>query len=164
MPRKPDPLEMMRSICLSLPETKETPTWGQPHFRVREKIFAGCGSEKGLTTIGFKLERAHAEAIIERPGFSRAPYVGHAGWVSLDALSVKDWDEVRDLVHESYRLIAPKGCQAKMSAGTKEPKPAARTTRAKSATRRSPAAKPAGPKAKSATRRSPAAKPARSKR
>ncbi|MEO2016269.1 MAG: DUF1801 domain-containing protein [Fuerstiella sp.] len=30
-------LERLRGICLSLPKTKETLTWGKPHFRVGEK-------------------------------------------------------------------------------------------------------------------------------
>lgn len=116
-------LERMREICLSLPDTKETPTWGSPHFRVGEKIFAGCGEHQGKGSIGFKLEMAHAAAIVERPGFTRAPYVGHKGWVSLDTDSVRDWDEVRALVHESYRLIAPKKSLAKLSPSAKTPHP-----------------------------------------
>jgi predicted DNA-binding protein (MmcQ/YjbR family) len=107
-------LAKMRRICLTLPDTKETPTWGQPHFRVGEKIFAGLGEEKGTLTIGFKLEKDLAEAIIRRPGFSRAPYVGQHGWVSLDVGTVRDWNEVRDLVHQSYRLIAPKKTLARL--------------------------------------------------
>jgi predicted DNA-binding protein (MmcQ/YjbR family) len=106
-------LEEMREICLSLPDTKETPTWGQPHFRVGEKIFAGLGDEKGVLAVGFKLERDHADAMVRRPGFSRAPYVGHKGWVSVDVGVVTDWDELRHLIHESYRLIAPKKTLAK---------------------------------------------------
>jgi predicted DNA-binding protein (MmcQ/YjbR family) len=123
----------MRQICLSLPDTKETPTWGSPHFRVGEKIFAGCGEEKGKGSIGFKLEMSHAADIVARPGFTRAPYVGHKGWVSLDIDSVSDWDEVRDLVLESYRLIAPKRSLAKLSAKTKPPHPPASKRLAKKA-------------------------------
>ena len=107
-------LKRMREICLSLPDTKETLTWGQPHFRVIEKIFAGCDGEDGVSTIGFKLEMDHAAAILEDPRFSRAPYVGHKGWVSMDASGVTDWNEVRDLIRESYRLIAPKKSLAKL--------------------------------------------------
>ena len=77
-------LRRMRAICLALPDTKETPTWGEPHFRVGEKIFAGLGEKKGVVTIGFKLELDHADAMVRRPGFARAPYVGHKGWVSMD--------------------------------------------------------------------------------
>src|SRR4029078_12648719 len=73
--------------------------------------------EKGKATIGFKLEMEHAAILVENdPRFERAPYVGHKGWVSLDAKSVKDWNEVRGLVMESYRLIAPKKTLAKLDA------------------------------------------------
>jgi len=111
------PLDHMRAICLALPETKETLTWGQPHFRVGEKIFAGCGDEKGRAVIGFKLDMDHADAVIQDPRFWRAPYVGHKGWVSMDASRVDDWNEVRALIQESYRLIAPKKTVARMDAG-----------------------------------------------
>src|SRR5262249_41567810 len=114
-------LAKMRRICLALPDTKETPTWGQPHFRVGEKIFAGCGAEKGAVSVGFKLEMDHADAVVRRPGFSRAPYVGHKGWVSVDAEVMKHWDELRALTHESYRLIAPKRTLAKWESGPSSP-------------------------------------------
>jgi predicted DNA-binding protein (MmcQ/YjbR family) len=117
-------LAKMRGICLALPETKETLTWGEPHFRVGEKIFAGCGNEKGRLSIGFKLEMDHADLVVQDPRFRRAPYVGHKGWVSMDASGIRDWGEVRGLVLESYRLIAPKRTFAKLgpSAGPKNPK------------------------------------------
>ncbi|HSP18354.1 MAG TPA: MmcQ/YjbR family DNA-binding protein [Myxococcaceae bacterium] len=107
MPRS-DPLTQMRRICLALPGTTETMTWGQPHFRVRGKIFAGFGDHGGTFTIGFKLEREHADAAVQDPRFTRAPYVGAHGWISMDVKGVRDWAEVRALVRESYRLIAPK--------------------------------------------------------
>lgn len=119
-------LRKMRAICLALPDTKETPTWGEPHFRVGEKIFAGLGEKNGVVTIGFKLELDHADAMVRRPGFARAPYVGHKGWVSMDVTGPTDWDEARALIRESYRLIAPKKTVAKWLAGA-QPKPARRT-------------------------------------
>jgi predicted DNA-binding protein (MmcQ/YjbR family) len=129
---KIDPiLTKMREICLSLPDTKETITWGQPHFRVGDKIFSGYGEEKGKKVIGFKLEMDHADAMLEDPRFWRAPYVGHKGWVSMDATQVRHWEEVRILVHESYRLIAPKKSLAKLGDGAPAPAPAAARTSAK---------------------------------
>jgi len=108
-------LDRLRKLCLSLPDTKETITWGTPHFRVGEKIFAGCGEEKGIPVIGFKLDRDHADVMIQDPRFWRAPYVGHKGWVSMDATRIEDWRELRSLIHESYRLIAPKRSLAKLT-------------------------------------------------
>jgi len=123
-------LDHMREICLALPDSRETLTWGQPHFRVGEKIFAGCGEEKGRPVIGFKLDMDHADAIIQDARFWRAPYVGHKGWVSMDASGVRDWDEVRPLVLESYRLIAPKRTVAKLDGGaTPAPKRARKQAR-----------------------------------
>jgi len=113
---KIDPiLTKMREICLSLPDTKETLTWGQPHFRVGDEIFSGYGEEKGKKVIGFKLEMDHADAMLDDPRFWRAPYVGHKGWVSMDATRVREWEEVRILIQESYRLIAPKKSLAKLA-------------------------------------------------
>ena len=117
MPKTPVALTRMRSICLSFPDTKETPTWGTPHFRVGEKIFAGYGDEKGKASIGFKLEMAHAKAILRDKRFQPAPYVGHKGWVSMDVGGPVDWDQVREWIEESYELIAPKKSLAKMSPG-----------------------------------------------
>jgi predicted DNA-binding protein (MmcQ/YjbR family) len=129
-------LDHMRAICLALPETRETLTWGQPHFRVGEKIFAGCGEEKGRVVIGFKLDMDHADAVIQDPRFWRAPYVGHKGWVSMDANAVDDWDEVRPLVLESYRLIAPRRTVAKLDGGAAPAAPKAPKKKAPKAPRK----------------------------
>jgi predicted DNA-binding protein (MmcQ/YjbR family) len=111
------PLAQMRRICLALPDATETLTWGQPHFRVKGKIFAGFGDHGGKPTIGFKLEREHADVVIQDSRFERAPYVGAHGWVSMDVSRVRDWDEVRAFLVESYRLIAPKGSWVAFQAG-----------------------------------------------
>ena len=122
----PDVLKKLRAICLSLPNTKETLSWGSPHFRVGEKIFCGIGGEKGVVTIGFKLEMDHADAIIQDPRFWRAPYVGKHGWVSMQVTPKMNWRQVKAFVEESYRLIAP---------GPKAPK-TPRTQKAKRAPRK----------------------------
>lgn len=118
-------LKRISDICLSVPDTKLTMTWGEPHFRVGDKIFCGYGKEKsGRTTIGFKLDMEHADILVKNdPRFTRAPHVGHKGWVSMDAKKIKDWNEVRTLVLESYRLIAPKKTLARLDGA-----PAARKT------------------------------------
>jgi predicted DNA-binding protein (MmcQ/YjbR family) len=115
-------LKQMRRICLSLPETRETLTWGQPHFRVGDKIFAGCGDENGRTVVSFKLEMDHADAIVQDERFWRAPYVGHKGWISLDASRVQNWDEVRPLILESYALIAPRRLVKRLEESARTPR------------------------------------------
>ena len=117
MMRSSTVLARARKLCLSLPDTEETITWGKPHFRVAGKIFCGFGEESGRTVLGFKLAKPHAALIVSRPTFWPAPYVGRHGWVSMDASGVDHWDEVRDLLLESYQLIAPKASLAKLAAG-----------------------------------------------
>ena len=34
------PIDRLRAICLALPEAVEKEAWGDPTFRVRDKIFA----------------------------------------------------------------------------------------------------------------------------
>jgi hypothetical protein len=75
-------LTKLRQICLALPDTKETFTWGNPHFRVGEKIFCGYtdhDDSKGGTggpVIGCKLEKSHARDILADPRFGRSPRPG----------------------------------------------------------------------------------------
>ena len=40
--------------------------------------------------------------------------MGHKGWVSMDMSDVDDWEEVRELILDRYRLIAPKRSLAKL--------------------------------------------------
>ena len=101
-------LGKLRKICLTLPDTTETLTWGKPHFRVANKIFCGCGGEGGRPCLGFKMEMADATVMINIPGITKAPYVGNQGWVSLDPDVFDDWDEIEQMVIGSYRIIAPK--------------------------------------------------------
>ena len=120
MPKASPALVRFRAICLALPDTKETPTWGTPHFRVGDKIFAGFGEKDGRASIGFKLEMDHARAILRDRRFTPAPYVGHKGWVSMELSGATDWDQIRELVEESYLLIAPKRSLAKLAGGSAE--------------------------------------------
>ena len=127
MKTKDPVLEKVRAICLALPDTKETPTWGKPHFRVKEKIFCGYDAEDADgASVGFKMETEVAFAIVSDPRFFRAPYVGQHGWVGMRTKSIKakDWPQVKAMIEDSYRMIAPKPSLAKLAA----PKaPAAKT-------------------------------------
>lgn len=117
MPTAAQRAQKIREIYLSFPDTVETRTWGTPHFRVTDKIFGGLDEEEGKLSIGFKLGMEHAaERVANDPRFGKAPYVGHKGWVNMDVSAAKDWEEIRALVGESYRLIAPKKSLAKLTA------------------------------------------------
>lgn len=102
------------ALCLALPDTKLTMTWGSPHFRVTDKIFCGFGSDDGKQVMGVKLSMSHARAVVKEARFWPSPYVGKHGWVSMDVTQRKSWAEVAALIRESYQLIAPKASLAKL--------------------------------------------------
>jgi predicted DNA-binding protein (MmcQ/YjbR family) len=100
----------LRDICLSLPEAVEKPFGGHtaPSFRVRDKLFV-MTSEDGQTMM-FKAGPGVQEALIaEAPERFFVPaYVGNKGWVGARLDIDQDWDEIAELIEDSYRLIAPK--------------------------------------------------------
>jgi len=103
-----------RDICLALPETSEVfvENWGHPTFRVgpKQKMFASCSPpDAERPSLGMKVDRAHQQALVHTDTrFSVAAYVGKHGWINMDAGGPVDWDEVRELVVESYCLNAPR--------------------------------------------------------
>ena len=104
----------LREICLRLPEATEVEAWGDPTYRVRNKIFA---MEKGAgTEVWLKGAPGEQEALVESDPacFFVPPYVGHKGWIGARLGAVSDWEELGELVEESYRLIAPKRLAAQL--------------------------------------------------
>lgn len=102
-------LDRVRLICLVLPHTQETITWGRPFFRVGEKIFCGCTADHGRTQIRLKMEPREATLMIRVPGVEKAAYSRpNDGWVTVDPAVFDDWDEISRLLVDSFRLVAPK--------------------------------------------------------
>lgn len=100
-------LDKIRAICLALPEATEEVTWGTDiNFRVRKKIFCFPGNGGSLTV---KADKQELAPLLDDPRFSPAPYLARGGWVRMDLQLAKvDWTEIRELIHTSYVLIAPK--------------------------------------------------------
>ena len=110
---RPERLRRLRELCLALPEATEKETWGDPTWRVRDRIFAmqKGNVDGGRPSVWLKAGEGVQEALVasDPDRFFVPPYVGHKGWVGvhLDGRSVP-WDEVGDLVEDSFRLVAPK--------------------------------------------------------
>ena len=105
-----EPVGRLRRICLALPEATEQQTWGDPTFRVRGKIFAMPKRGAGRLSLWCKAPPGAQDPLVAAAPdrFFVPPYVGHRGWVGVRLDTRPDWDEVADLVAESYRLTAPK--------------------------------------------------------
>ena len=102
-------LAQVRAHCLSLPNATEELTWGHPTFRIGGKIFAtsGAGAD-GRASCGCKTSREHQAVLVQRPGFSVADYVGRYGWVTIELDGSVEISEIRALITDSWRQIAPR--------------------------------------------------------
>jgi predicted DNA-binding protein (MmcQ/YjbR family) len=100
-------LARLRSICLALPETTETGSWGHPNFKAGKKTFVAFEQVKGRASIAFRLEPNEVERLLRRKQFFATPY-GRGLWASLWADNGVDWAAVEDLVKRSYRVVALK--------------------------------------------------------
>ena len=103
-------LARLRPICLALPEAEERETWGEPTFRVRDKIFCMHRTDSGAPALWCKAPPGSQAILVgaDPKRFFVPPYVGHKGWVGMRLGKGVDWREVDALVVRSYRLTAPK--------------------------------------------------------
>ena len=108
-------LNRLRKICLALPGADVKVSHGRPAFFTK-KIFAGYGAVvKGEHDSGqydqalvFMPAGDELAALQQDDRFFSPAYWGPYGWMGLDLSSKPDWDEVVELVEDSYRLTAPK--------------------------------------------------------
>lgn len=114
-----NPLHRLRAICLALPEANERGGVGDPSFKVRDKIFAMQHRVDGRMSMWCKAPPGAQEVLVgsEPARFFVPPYVGHHGWVGVWLDREIDWEEVADLVQESYRMTAPKRLSALLDQG-----------------------------------------------
>ena len=117
------PLARLRRICLGLPEAHEVEAWGEPTFRVRNKLFAMYAAANnhhggGRPAVWCKAAPGNQALMVraEPERYFVPPYVGPSGWVGVWLDRNPDWSEVKDLMKDSYRLVAPKKLAALLEA------------------------------------------------
>ena len=104
-------LRELRAICLALPETHEQQAWAGARWVVRRRSFTHVltvDSARGPVTI-MTFRAAEPELDVLRrsghPFFRPGWGTNTVGMVLDDAV---DWDEVGELVTESYCVLAPR--------------------------------------------------------
>ena len=109
------PLSRVRKLCLALPEAHEVEAWGEPTFRVRNKMFATFASRAnhhggGRDSVWVKATAENQQLLVQSDPdrYFVPPYVGPSGWVGVHLDGSVDWDDVRELLEDGYRMIAPK--------------------------------------------------------
>jgi predicted DNA-binding protein (MmcQ/YjbR family) len=100
-------VDTIREFCLAFPQAKENLQWGDDLcFKVRGKIFATVTLDN--PRLCFKCTPETFADLIEREDIHPAPYVGRYKWVMLDRLDAVGWSELKDLIQQSYEMVAAK--------------------------------------------------------
>lgn len=120
-----DLLAGVRQRCLALPEVTERLSHGSPTWFVRGKrsfvMFVGRHHrDPHIAFWAAAPAGAQHEMVAAEPArFFVPPYVGPSGWLGMrldaepDGL---DWEEVREVITDAYRHVAPKTLLAKLDA------------------------------------------------
>ena len=117
-------LARVRAVALAFPGADEKESHGRPAFYTG-KVFGYYG---GSVRVEGDWE-AHDQAVlfipdpVERPAldaddrFWVPAYLGPSGWLGLDLDEGSDFEEVAELLEESFRATAPKRLVAKLEVG-----------------------------------------------
>jgi predicted DNA-binding protein (MmcQ/YjbR family) len=121
---RPDRLKRLRKICLALPDATEKETWGDPTWRVRDKIFAmQKGNYKGgRPSVWLKGEDGAQDVLVASDPVHVfvPPYVGHKGWIGvyMDVPRIP-WALLADLIAASHRLVGARRTTARRARQTR---------------------------------------------
>lgn len=107
-------LERVRRLALALPGTAEKISHGRPVFHTT-KVFAWYGMSRkddGVwvqhpQSVCVLLPEEERLALAEHPLSWVPGYLGPSGWLGIDLSEDADWEEVAELLEESYRQTAP---------------------------------------------------------
>lgn len=110
----PSPLTRLRRICLALPNAHEVQAWGEPTFRVNNKLFAMYAHANthhggGKNAVWLKADPISQGFMVKaKPKrYFVPPYVGPSGWVGVVLDGRVNWTELKDLLEDAYQMTAP---------------------------------------------------------
>ncbi|HEX2780890.1 MAG TPA: MmcQ/YjbR family DNA-binding protein [Gemmatimonadaceae bacterium] len=111
----PRPFTRLRRICLALPEAHEVEAWGEPTYRVRNKIFAMQASADthhgaGRPAAWIKALPVNQQLLLREDSarYFSPPYVGPSGWIGVHLDDDPDWNAITELLRDGWQLTAPK--------------------------------------------------------
>jgi predicted DNA-binding protein (MmcQ/YjbR family) len=108
----------LRAICVALPDAEEQKAWAGVRWTVRKRSFAhvmaveperfgGSGEDPAVNVVTFRSSGAELDVLFHAGHpFFRAGYGDDMVVMILDG--EVDWEEVGELLTESYCLFAPK--------------------------------------------------------
>jgi hypothetical protein len=128
----PEILDRIRPVCRGLPETYEEPAWVGTRWRIRKRTFAhvltvdpdhemtyarAAATDEPVCVLTFRSPGDEIDGLVRsgHPFFKPDWAADVVGMVLGDHV---DWDEVAELLTESYCVLAPKKLTALVSRPT----------------------------------------------
>lgn len=110
-----DPLlAQVRALALALPEADEKVSHGRPAFFTKKVfcIYGGALKVDGEwvqhpNSVLVQVTEDEQHALLQDPRVFVPAYWGPSGWIGVDLDDATDWDEVAELLEDSFRLTAP---------------------------------------------------------
>lgn len=116
-------LARVRDLALALPGADEKVSHGRPAFFTKRMFGYYGGSHKvdgewvqHAQAVMVRVERMEREALLARDDCWVPAYLGPSGWIGVDLHDDTDWDEVAELLDQSFRLTAPSRLVAQLPA------------------------------------------------
>jgi hypothetical protein len=117
-------------------EAHEVVAWGEPTFRVRNKLFAmyaraGGHHGAGRPAVWIKATRTNQAFLLEADAarYFVPPYVGASGWIGVRLDRRPRWADVAGLLRDAYRRTAPARLVAQLDGAPTRPGAAGATRR-----------------------------------
>ena len=96
-------LTKLRAICAAIPDYREGDHFGKLALKSGDRMFATYREDGDDCEIVFGLEPAHARELLASDSrFTAYPRV--ANTLVIRGSDLDDWNELRSLIEESYRL------------------------------------------------------------
>jgi predicted DNA-binding protein (MmcQ/YjbR family) len=109
-----DAYERVRRICARLPETVETQLDPIVRFKVRTRVVAMVFEMPGTPPMAVVWVDPEEREFLVRNGHPYFPIRNSPKRIGVVLDDATDWDEIAELVTESYRLTAPKALVAQL--------------------------------------------------
>jgi len=118
-------VDSIRAYCLSFPQATEKLQSGDALcFKSGGKMFAVLGLDR--VRLSLKCTPDSFAELIEHEDIIPSPYLGRYKWVMLERLDAVGWNELQDLIRQSYEMVAAKATKKKSEKKKKLAKPGAR--------------------------------------
>lgn len=105
--------EELQAFCLAFDGAVEEYPWNEVVYKVKGKSFVFTSGDRPTITISAKPLPENREMFLQLPGVKVAAYVGRFGWVTATIQDQASLEMAKDLIAESYSLMARKKKSAK---------------------------------------------------